>query len=190
MIQPIVDTKLLQLNVMYNYETVVSMMHTMGYEVQTVETVRYQERQTELNAEGKAPAKVTFHRVGCAIDVCEKIHGYSRPEFFRAFGLVAKKVGFTWGGDWKSYDAGHIQWDNHGAITGTMILQGTIPPAMPLYERVFNDNIADSYAANSVAKAVALNVLQGDDLKNLKLHSSVTRQDLCVILDRLGLLDK
>lgn len=50
------------------------------------------------------------------------------------------------------------------------------------------DNIPDSYAKASVDKAVDKKVLVGDSKGNLNLHGSVTRQDLMVFLDRLGIL--
>ena len=49
------------------------------------------------------------------------------------------------------------------------------------------DNTPDAYAASAVKKATDLGILKGDN-GDLKLHSPVTRQDLMVILDRLGLL--
>lgn len=50
------------------------------------------------------------------------------------------------------------------------------------------DNTADDYAKYSVYTAVQKKILTGDSDGNLKLHSPVSRQDLCVILDRLQLL--
>lgn len=51
------------------------------------------------------------------------------------------------------------------------------------------DNTADEYASYQVYKAVQNGILRGTPDGDLKLHSPVTRQELCVILDRLGLLD-
>ena len=51
------------------------------------------------------------------------------------------------------------------------------------------DNSADNYAAEAVKKAINKGVLKGTTTGDYKLHSSVTRQDLFVFLDRLGLLD-
>lgn len=50
------------------------------------------------------------------------------------------------------------------------------------------DNQPDSYAIYPVYKAVENGILKGSPEGNLMLHSNITRQDLCVILDRLSLL--
>lgn len=50
------------------------------------------------------------------------------------------------------------------------------------------DNTADDYAKSAVEKAVSSGVLIGDSNGDLRLHSGLTRQELCVILDRLGLM--
>lgn len=51
------------------------------------------------------------------------------------------------------------------------------------------DNTPSNYATNSVKKAIKKGVLKGTTDGNLMLHSAVTREDLFVFLDRLGLLD-
>ncbi|MBR5308824.1 MAG: N-acetylmuramoyl-L-alanine amidase [Clostridia bacterium] len=52
-----------------------------------------------------------------------------------------------------------------------------------------SDNQPDEYAASAVYKAVQGKILAGTPEGDLRLHSAVTRQDLCVVLDRLGLFD-
>ena len=182
------DVKLLQFNFMTNLHTVIILMKEEGWIVQVVETLRTQARQTELNLAGKAPATVSFHAVGLAVDVCEAVHGYLHHAFFEAFGRISKSIGFTWGGDWKSYDGGHIQWDDNGRYTGAQVIKGAMPPPMPLMALMKLDNTPDAYALTSVNKAINMKLLQGNDSGDMMLHSEVTRQDLCVILDRLELL--
>ena len=50
------------------------------------------------------------------------------------------------------------------------------------------DNTPDAYAKAAVDKAIKKGVLAGTTGGDYKLHSAVTRQDLFVFLDRLGLL--
>lgn len=50
------------------------------------------------------------------------------------------------------------------------------------------DNTPDAWAAEAVNKAIAAGVIQGSDTGALALHSTVDKQTLAVILDRLGLL--
>ena len=61
---------------------------------------------------------------------------YNDPDFFRRAAGIAKEMGFSWGGDWRSFpDSPHIQWDNHGHWTSSMILAGKLPPDMPQYQK-------------------------------------------------------
>ena len=51
------------------------------------------------------------------------------------------------------------------------------------------DNTPDPWAAEAVNRAIAAGVLRGSDTGDLGLHSTVDKQSLAVILDRLGLLE-
>ena len=52
--------------------------------------------------------------------------------------------------------------------------------------KVTNDNTPDLYAKDAVCKAVDKGIIKGDEGGNLMLHSPITRQDLLVILERIG----
>lgn len=52
------------------------------------------------------------------------------------------------------------------------------------------DNTPDKWAEKAVQKAIEVGVIQGSDAGDLALHSTVDKQTLMVILDRLGLLDR
>ncbi len=54
--------------------------------------------------------------------------------------------------------------------------------------KIIADNTPDEYAKYSVYKAVQKKILLGDPSGDLRLHDNVTRQDLCVVLDRLGMI--
>lgn len=51
------------------------------------------------------------------------------------------------------------------------------------------DNKPDEYAEIAVKKAFDKKIIKGDEDGDLMLHAPVTRQDLMVFFDRLGLLD-
>lgn len=121
---------------------------TAGLNVLITNTVRDKEYQEYLYAQGRTrPGSIvtngrtpTFHsdKAGLAWDFCKNVkgHEYDDPAFFRKAAEIAKEMGFSWGGDWRSFpDSPHIQWDNHGQGTSSMILAGKLPPAMPLYEK-------------------------------------------------------
>ena len=135
-----------------------------GLPVLITETVRDDEYQRYLAANGYASKKATrptFHGVkaGLAFDICKNVkgHEYDDLSFFDKCGQIAKQVGFSWGGDWKSFpDKPHIQWDAHGKYNGSMILAGKYPPEMEEYmdQATFN-KMADAYLAQLRTKPVS-----------------------------------
>lgn len=111
-----------------------------GWPILVTGTVRDREFQEYCYYKGTSKSKVpTFHSeaAGLAFDICKNIKGqeYSDNAFWDYCGALGKKMGFTWGGDWKSFvDKPHFQWDCNGRYSGNDILMGWYPPPMPLYE--------------------------------------------------------
>ena len=113
---------------------------------------------------------------------------YSDANFFRRAAALAKEMGFTWGGDWKSFpDRPHLQWDAYGKYTSSMVRMGRRPPAMPLWKAAEEAEEEEmkiyhwftempDWARESAEKSGAVNVYE------------VNLQVLCW-LDRLGLLE-
>lgn len=142
------DVGLLRPDVAANCRLWLERCRAAGLNVLITNTVRDKEYQTYLYAQGRTrPGSIvtngrtpTFHsdKAGLAWDFCRNVkgHEYDDPAFFRKAAGIAKEMGFSWGGDWRSFpDSPHIQWDNHGQWTSSMILAGKLPPAMPLYEK-------------------------------------------------------
>ena len=127
-----------------------------GLPVLVTETVRDDEYQRYLAANGyaaKTATRPTFHSVkaGLAFDICKNVRGheYDDPSFFACCGQIGKQVGFSWGGDWRSFpDRPHFQWDNHRKWSSRMILAGKYPPEMEEYmtQAEFN-KMMDTYLA-------------------------------------------
>ena len=171
-----------------------------GLPVLITETVRDDEYQRYLAANGYASKKATrptFHSVkaGLAFDICKNVkgHEYDDLSFFDKCGQIAKQVGFSWGGDWKSFpDKPHIQWDAHGKYTGSMILAGKYPPEMEEYmdQATFN-KMADAYLAQLRTKTVS--TWAKDDWEKAKKdkitdgtapQGLITRQEVVTMIDR------
>lgn len=142
------DVGLLRPDVAANCRLWLERCRAAGLNVLITNTVRDKEYQEYLYAQGRTrPGSIvtngrtpTFHsdKAGLAWDFCRNVkgHEYDDPAFFRKAAGIAKEMGFSWGGDWRSFpDSPHIQWDNHGQWTSSMILVGKLPPAMPLYEK-------------------------------------------------------
>ena len=141
------DISLLRSDVAANCRIWMERCKAQGLHVLVTQTVRDAEYQEYLYAQGRTrPGSIvtngkmpTFHwdKAGLAFDFCKNVkgHEYDDTEFFKKAAAVAKEMGFSWGGDWKSFvDKPHIQWDAHGTYTNSMILAGKMPPTMPLYE--------------------------------------------------------
>lgn len=141
------DINLLRRDVAANCRKLIELAAKEGYTVLVTNTVRDDEYQAYLYAQGRTrPGSIitnsktpTFHSVkaGLAFDVCQNIKGreYNDEKFWQAVGRIGKQIGFTWGGDWKNpVDKPHFQWDEHGKYTSAMILTGKYPPPMPLFE--------------------------------------------------------
>ena len=140
------DISLLRSDVAANCRKWVELCKAEGLNVLVTSTVRDEEYQASLYAQGrtkpggivtnsKAP---TFHwdKAGLAFDFCKNVKGreYDDAEFFKKAAAIAKKMGFSWGGDWKSFvDRPHIQWDDGGKYSGSDIRAGKRPRTMPLY---------------------------------------------------------
>lgn len=189
-----------------------------GLNVLVTQTVRDKEYQEYLYAQGRTrPGDIvtngkvpTFHAdtVGCAFDFCKNVkgHEYDDNAFFAKAAALAKGMGFSWGGDWKSFvDKPHIQWDNGGEWTSAMIRAGKLPPTMPLwgkeedemmseqqfyemflqamakYTKKQNEQPVSGWAKESMDKAKAAGVMDGSMPK-----APATREQIATMLDRIG----
>ena len=194
------DLQYLRADVRANCETFLSLCKEAGLNVKVTETVRDDEYQRYLAANGyaaKTATVPTFHSVkaGLAFDICKNVkgHEYDDLSFFDRCGQIAKQVGFSWGGDWRSFpDKPHIQWDAHGKYTGAMIRAGKFPPEMEEYmdQATFN-KMADAYLAQLRTKTVS--TWAKDDWEKAKAdkitdgtapQGLITRQEVVTMINR------
>lgn len=135
----------LRSDVRENCEIFLELCKSAGLKVLVTQTLRDNEYQASLYALGRTkPGKIvtnskttTFHGVGLAFDICKNVRGHEYDDlaFFKKCGEIGKQVGFTWGGDWKSFpDRPHFQWDNNRKN-----LNYKSVPAMPKYEEEVMD---------------------------------------------------
>ena len=141
------DIDLLRPDVAANCHLWVERCRTAGLNVLVTNTVRDREYQAYLYEQGRTrPGGIvtnspvpTFHAdtSGLAFDFCKNVkgHEYDDKDFFREAAAIAKEMGFSWGGDWRSFvDLPHIQWDDGRRYTDSDIKAGRYPPEMPLWE--------------------------------------------------------
>lgn len=208
------DVSKLRADVAANCRKWQELCRAAGLNVLVTQTVRDAEYQASLYAQGRTkPGSIvtnskvpTFHwdKAGLAFDFCKNVkgHEYDDAAFFEKAGKIAKEMGFSWGGDWKSFpDKPHIQWDEHGKYGGSDIRAKRFPPAMPLYEegdemtkedviKIIQEYEAakakksvSPWAKAAWSKAKAKGVLDGT-----APQSEATREQIATILDRLKLL--
>ncbi len=146
------DIDLLRPDVAANCHLWVERCRAAGLNVLVTNTVRDREYQAYLYEQGRTrPGGIvtnspvpTFHAdtSGLAFDFCKNVkgHEYDDRDFFREAAAIAKEMGFSWGGDWKSFvDLPHIQWDDGRRYTDSDIKAGRYPPEMPLWEETMSE---------------------------------------------------
>ena len=136
------DLSLLREDVRANVDAWLRLCEMEGLPVLITQTVRDDEYQSHLYAQGRTRAgrivtnskRTTFHGAGLAFDFCKNVKGeeYSDRAFFDRVIALAKQVGFSSGADWKSFpEQCHLQWDEGGRY---QFDRTKSPKNMPLYE--------------------------------------------------------
>lgn len=203
----------LRADVAANCRSLIALAEREGLHALVTETVRDSEYQKMLAKKGYAAAGAvtpSFHadHAGLAFDICknEAGHEYDDPAFFVKMGELGKKVGFSWGGDWRSFpDRPHFQWDAGGTYTSAMVRARHYPPPMPRFEeeemtqQEFNERMeaylkalaqrdpAD-WSAEARAWAEKTGLIAGDETGNRQYRSFLTREQLAVLLHRYAKL--
>lgn len=206
----------LRADVAVNCRALIERAAARGLPVLVVQTVRDAEYQRYLVSMGYAARTATvptFHAkgVGLAFDICKNVRGheYDDPGFFTAMGRLGKEMGFTWGGDWRSFpDRPHFQWDGGGKYTSSMVRAGRYPPPMPRFEeeetmtqeqfntlmegywRSLAQREPADWSAEAREWAEKNGLIVGDGNGNKQYRSFVTREQLTVFLKRLRELEK
>jgi peptidoglycan L-alanyl-D-glutamate endopeptidase CwlK len=143
----------LRSDVAANVHLAVKLMADRGYPVGVANTVRDNEYQEYLYAQGRTrPGDVvtgsrttTFHGAGLAVDIFQNKAGtmpnggswaYDDVYFWATAAEIFKKLGFSWGRDlWPRFpESCHFQWDAGRTFGDSDIYAGKQAPAMPLYD--------------------------------------------------------
>lgn len=109
-----------------------------GLIVKVTDTLRTKEEQDKLYAQGRTkPGNIVTnvkypesnHNWGIAFDFCRndgKGAYNDSDNWFKKVGQVAKKLGLTWGGDWKTFpDKPHLELGKYGTISTLIKRYGT-----------------------------------------------------------------
>ena len=112
------DINLLRPDVAANCRKLIEIAKRDGYPVLVTGTVRDEAYQRYCYEKGTSNTPLpSFHAAGLAFDICKNIkgHEYDDNDFFAYCGALGQKMGFEWGGTWKSIvDKPHFQWSSGG----------------------------------------------------------------------------
>lgn len=199
------DISTLRSDVAANCRVFIELCKNEGLNVLVTQTKRDNEYQAYLYEQGRTrPGSIvtnskttSFHGVGLAFDICKNVkgHEYDDPTFFKKCGEIGKKMGFTWGGDWKSFpDQPHFQWDYNKNYTDAMVRTGRLPPMMEVYEEMTYEDWklymekyrselarkpASPYAKEPIEKAKKEGITDGSRPGDL-----ITREEVITMLER------
>lgn len=203
------DISKLRKDVAINCRKMIELAAREGYPILVTGTVRDQEYQEYVYQNGNSKARTpSFHAdyAGLAFDICKNVKGeeYSDNAFWDYCGALGKKMGFTWGGDWKSIvDKPHFQWDEQGKYTGNMIRNRILPPDMPEYmedEMSYEDFKAcferymeelkgqesSDWSLEARQWAEENGIIEGDENGNKQYKAFCTREQMVTFLKRLA----
>lgn len=173
------DINLLRPDVARNCHKMIEIAKKDGIPILVTGTVRDKEYQEYCYRIGTAnSATPSFHAdyAGLAFDICKNVkgHEYDDPAFWKYCAALGKKMGFTWGGDWKSIvDKPHFQWDEHGKYSSSMIRAKKFPAQMPEYK-------GDDY----MTKAEILKELGDEYIHTFDELPSWAKKDMRELLDK------
>lgn len=187
-----------------NCRTLVELCKEQGLPILITQTLRDDEYQATLYAQGRTkPGSIvtnskvtTFHGVGLAFDFCKNVkgHEYDDAEFFVNVAIIAKAMGFSWGGDWKSFpDRPHLQWDEHGKYTGSMIRAGKRPAEMEeymtydMFKKYMEQYRAEQgkKSVSSWAKAAWDKLTKRGITDGSRPQDLITREEVATMIDRV-----
>ena len=198
------DINNLRPDVAANCRVFLGLCKEAGLQVLVTATVRDEEYQRYCYNQGAANTPLpSFHgiKAGLAFDICKNVKGqeYSDLGFFQRAGEIGERMGFEWGGRWKSFpDRPHFQWSQGMKYTSAMVRAGKLPPAMPRYEteeemtqeqfdvmmadylRRQNEKPVSTWAKEAWDKAVTRGIFDGS-----MPQGNLTREQASVVFNRL-----
>ncbi|ASA96819.1 M15 family metallopeptidase [Anoxybacillus sp. FSL W8-0104] len=195
-VHPLVATKARQL-IERAYKEGINIIITQG--------LRTIEEQNELYAQGRtktgkivtnARGGYSYHNFGLAFDFAilnaDGSVNWNVDEKWKRVGALGKSLGLEWGGDWRDFpDYPHFQLTFGLSLAD--LRAGKRPPTQSPQQKeekeVNKDDVKGHWAEASIRKAMEKGVIKGYADGTFKPDEPVTRAQLAVILDRLGLLE-
>lgn len=181
-LHPIVKQKALELQEILHKQGI-TILYTQGY--------RDFYTQARIYAQGRTlPGKIVTnakpgyspHNYGLAVDFVPLVNGkaaWDRVDLFEKIGAEAKKVGFEWGGDFKSFlDRPHLQ------IMFGLTIKDLLAGKRPKEEKPMKD-YAGRWSEKDIDRAQQLGIMKGYPDGAFMPDKNVTREELAVALVNL-----
>lgn len=191
-VHPLVATKARQL---------IERAYKVGINIIITQGLRTIEEQNELYAQGRtktgkivtnARGGYSYHNFGLAFDFAvlnaDGSVNWNVDEKWKRVGQLGKSLGLEWGGDWKDFkDYPHFQMTFGLSLSD---LRAGKRPSTEIKKEAqqMKDDVKGHWAEPSIRKAIEKGVIKGYADGTFKPDEPVTRAQLAVILDRLGLL--
>jgi hypothetical protein len=125
-----------------NAHVFVRMMAARGYKVAFASTLRDDEKQAQLYAQGRtSPGQIvtgskvtTFHGKGLAFDIYQGAATFTGQWLDAGFWKTARELQILIGFSKISGEESHSQWSDRCKYSGSQVRAGILLPPMPLYE--------------------------------------------------------
>lgn len=171
-----------------------------GINVIITQGLRTIEEQNALYAQGRTkPGKIvtnlrggySYHNFGLAFDFAvlnpDGSVNWNVDKKWKRVGAIGKSLGLEWGGDWRDFpDYPHFQLTFGLSLAD--LRAGKRPPTKQKEVQQVKDDVKGHWAEASIRKAMEKGIIKGYTDGTFKPDEPVTRAQLAVILDRLGLL--
>lgn len=158
-------------------------------EILIYSTIRTEEEQAENVRTGKSQTMKSFHLVGQALDFVPADgpridwNAYKNSNIKQAV-AEAKRLGFDWGGDWKSFiDRPHLQYNYKGYGTDTFGKYVETKPVVKREEPKVAErdiNKVSKWAKKDWEEAIANGYFDGS-----RPGAPITREEAAVVINRL-----
>ena len=189
-VHPVVAAKARQL---------VEMAYKQGINIIITQGLRTIEEQNELYAQGRTkPGKIvtnakggySYHNFGLAFDFAllnpDGSVSWNVDDKWKRVAQIGKSLGLEWGGDWKDFkDYPHFQYTFGLSLAD---LRAGKKPQVKGEKIMSKDDVKGHWAEQSIRKAMEKGIIKGYTDGTFKPDEPITRAQLAVIIDRLGLL--
>jgi peptidoglycan L-alanyl-D-glutamate endopeptidase CwlK len=173
-------------DVVANCRLFIKLMAAEGYKVAFSSTLRDDEKQAELYAQGRTkPGKIvtnsrvtTFHGKGLAFDIYRDAPTFAEQWQDYKFWQTARRIQTMLGFSKITGEESHSEWSNKKRFTGGQVRAGVTVPQMPLYQEEENVTIENiTVTMNGIATTVPAILHEGHYYAQIRSLAEAQKDD-------------